>query len=126
MKDNKVFDFEKLCKMISNISFIFTIIFVSIQLLFYILRFTGLLEIIFPVGTDKIFASVIYCYGLGTFLFLLLFPFWIIFNIILEIIRVFKLKNKKEKINYLNIIKIVISLILSGVVYWFFFANIFV
>ena len=121
MKDKNVFDYEKLCMLITNISFIFTIIFVSIQLLFYILRFTGLLEIIFPVGTDKLFVSVIYCYGLGTFLFLLLFPFWIIFNIILEVVRIIKLVIRKEKIRFLNIIKISISLILYGSVCGSFF-----
>ena len=123
MKDKNVFDYEKLCMLITNISFISIIIFVSIQVLYYFLNSTGLLEVIFPVGTDKLFVSVIYCYGLLTLLYFLLFPFWIIFNVILEIIRVFKLKNKKEKINYLNIIKISISLILYGIVCGSFFIN---
>ena len=123
MKDKNVFDYEKLCMLITNISFISIIIFVSIQVLYYCLNSTGLLEVIFPVGTDKLFVSVINCYGLLTLLYFLLFPFWIIFNVILEIIRVFKLKNKKEKINYLNIIKISISLILYGIVCGSFFIN---
>ena len=123
MKDKNVFDYEKLCMLITNISFISIIIFVSIQLLFYILRFTGLLEIIFPVGTDKIFVSVIYCYGLLTLLYFLLFPFWIIFNIILEVVRIIKLVIRKEKIKFLNIIKISISLILYGIVCGSFFIN---
>ena len=75
MKDKNVFDYEKLCRMISNISFISIIIFISIQLLYNCLHSTGLLEVMFPVGTDKIFVSVIYCYGLLILLYFLLFPF---------------------------------------------------
>ena len=123
MKDKNVFDYEKLCMLITNISFISIIIFVSIQVLYYFLNSTGLLEVIFPVGTDKLFVSVIYCYGLLTLLYFLLFPFWIIFNIILEVVRIIKLVIRKEKINYLNIIKIVISLILYGIVCGSFFIN---
>ena len=123
MKDKNVFDYEKLCMLITNISFISIIIFVSIQVLYYRLHSTGLLEVIFPVGTDKLFVSVIYCYGLLTLLYFLLFPFWIIFNIILEVVRIIKLVIRKEKINYLNIIKISISLILYGIVCGSFFIN---
>lgn len=123
MKDKNVFDYEKLCMLITNISFISIIIFVSIQVLYYFLNSTGLLEVIFPVGTDKLFVSVIYCYGLLTLLYFLLFPFWIIFNIILEVVRIIKLVIRKEKNNYLNIIKIVISLILYGIVCGSFFIN---
>ena len=123
MKDKYVFDYEKLCMLITNISFISIIIFVSIQVLYFCLHSTGLLEVIFPVGTDKLFVSVIYCYGLFTLLYFLLFPFWIIFNIILEVVRIIKLVIRK-KIKFLNIIKISISLILYGIVCGSFFINI--
>lgn len=123
MKDKNVFDYEKLCMLITNISFISIIIFVSIQVLYYCLHSTGLLEVIFPVGTDKLFVSVIYCYGLLTLLYFLLFPFWIIFNIILEVVRIIKLVIRKEKIKFLNIIKISISLTLYGIVCGSFFIN---
>ena len=123
MRDKSVFDYEKLCRMISNISFISIIIFISIQLLYNCLHSTGLLDVMFPVGTDKIFVSVIYCYGFFTFLFFLLFPFWIIFNIILEVIRIIKLTIKKEKIKFLNTIKIIISLFLYCIVCGSFFIN---
>ena len=123
MKDKNVFDYEKLCMLITNISFISIIIFVSIQVLYYFLNSTGLLEVIFPVETDKLFVSVIYCYGLLTLLYFLLFTFWIIFNIILEVVRIIKLVIRKEKIKFLNIIKISISLILYGIVCGSFFIN---
>ena len=123
MKDKYVFDYEKLCMLITNISFISIIIFVSIQVLYFCLHSTSLLEVIFPVGTDKLFVSVIYCYGLFTLLYFLLFPFWIIFNIILEVVRIIKLVIRKEKIKFLNIIKISISLILYGIVCGSFFIN---
>lgn len=96
MKDKYVFDYEKLCMLITNISFISIIIFVSIQVLYFCLHSTSLLEVIFPVGTDKLFVSVIYCYGLFTLLYFLLFPFWIIFNIILEVVRIIKLVIRKK------------------------------
>ena len=107
MKDKNVFDYEKLCMLITNISFISIIIFVSIQVLYYCLHSTGLLEVIFPVGTDKLFVSVIYCYGLLTLLYFLLFSVP---------------TDDVDDLNR-NIIKISISLILYGIVCGSFFIN---
>ena len=121
----KRFNYENLCNMINFISCISVIIFLVVQLIYYILYFTGILEFLFPASLEELFMGLLTIYLFGTFIFLLLYPFWIIFNIILEIIRIIKFVRKNEKIKFRNMFKIIICCILYIFVWCIFFTNIF-
>lgn len=124
MKEKKVFDYDNLCETITSISFISVIIFICIQLIYVFLNFSGLLEVLFPKFLEDLFIGLLFYYGLGTLLFLIIYPFWVIFNFILEVIRILKFIRKKEIIKFINIIKLVICCILYGIVCWFFFISV--
>lgn len=124
MKEKKVFDYDNLCETITSISFISVIIFICIQLIYYFFNSSGLLEVLFPKFLEDLFIGLLFYYGLGTLLFLIIYPFWVIFNFILEVIRILKFIRKKEIIKFINIFKLVICCILYGFVCWFFFISV--
>lgn len=124
MKEKKVFDYDNLCETITSISFISVIIFICIQLIYYFFNSSGLLEVLFPKFLEDLFIGLLFYYGLGTLLFLIIYPFWVIFNFILEVIRILKFIRKKEIIKFINIFKLVICCILYGFVCWFFFVSV--
>lgn len=124
MKEKKVFDYDNLCETITFISFISVIIFICIQLIYVFFNFSGLLEVLFPKFLEDLFIGLLFYYGLGTLLFLIIYPFWVIFNFILEVIRILKFIRKKERIKFINIFKLVICCILYGFVCWFFFISV--
>lgn len=124
MKEKKVFDYDNLCETITSISFISVIIFICIQLIYVFFNFSGLLEVLFPKFLEDLFIGLLFYYGLGTLLFLIIYPFWVIFNFILEVIRILKFIRKKERIKFINIFKLVICCILYGFVCWFFFISV--
>lgn len=124
MKEKKVFDYDNLCETITSISFISVIIFICIQLIYYFFNSSGLLEVLFPKFLEDLFIGLLFYYGLGTLLFLIIYPFWVIFNFILEVIRILIFIRKKEIIKFINIFKLVICCILYGFVCWFFFISV--
>ena len=72
MKEKKVFDYDNLCETITSISFISVIIFICIQLIYVFFNFSGLLEVLFPKFLEDLFIGLLFYYGLGTLLFLII------------------------------------------------------
>ena len=119
---SKKFDYEKLCNDIYKFSLIFILVFLGIQVLYHILYSTLILEFLSSVFSEKVFMVLLSYYLFCSFFFILLYPFWLVFNIILEVIKLIK---KKEKFKFINIIKIIICIVLYIISCWFFSMNIF-
>ena len=58
----KRFDYENLCNMINFISCMSVIIFLTVQLIYYILYFTGILEFLFPASLEELTMKLYYIF----------------------------------------------------------------